>query len=138
MKQSFKIQVKKQYTYRQKFNPTEMQKLTIFFLFFLLTTFSYSQEPKTEADWQKVEIRIIESRETVNKLELAGEAMLKITNQIKEISDLSEEQVMELKKKAAKDNCKFVYIDTKGIYDSPDFPALYTKQKMYYYWANEK
>ncbi|MGV3609694.1 MAG: hypothetical protein ACO1N0_02015 [Fluviicola sp.] len=114
-----------------------MQKLVLILFFFQLTAFCYSQEPKTESDWQKVEIRIIESRKTVNKLELAGEAMLKITKQIKEISDLTEEQVMELKKRAAKDNCKFVYIDTKGVYDS-SYYTLYSKGKLYYYWANEK
>ncbi len=115
-----------------------MQKWIILFIFFQITLFSYAQDTKTGEDWQKVEIRIIESRKTSKKLDLAGEAMLKITSQIKEISDLSEEQIIELKKKAAKDHCKFVYIDTKGVYDSPDLPTMYSKGKLYYYWANEK
>lgn len=117
-----------------------MRTIGILLLFFQLTTSSYShaQEQIADSTWKNVEIRIIESRKTSKKLNLSGEAMLKITKQIREISDLNEEQVIELKKKAAKYNCKFVYIDTKGVYDSPDFPALYTQQKMYYYWANEK
>ena len=109
-------------------------------LFFQLTigAVSYAQDNSAENDWQKVEIRIIESRKTSKKLKLFGESMVKTPTQIKAVSDFSEDQLMEMKKKAAKDSARFVYIDLKGIYNSPDFPALYNKEKMYYFWANEK
>jgi len=141
MKQLFKIRLKI-VNLAFKLKSMNMRTICILLFFFQLITGSDSlaQDNSTDSTWQKVEIRIIESRKTVNKLNLAGEAMLKITSQIKQISDLSEEQVKELKKRAAKDNCKFVYIDTKGVYDSqdPNIPTLYSKGKLYYYWANKK
>jgi hypothetical protein len=117
-----------------------MRKIGILLLFFQLVTgfFSYSQDKSAETDWQKVEIRVIESLKTSKKLKLFGESMIKTPKPIKNLNDFSEEQVMEMKKKAAKDNANFVYVDLNGIYSSPDFPALYNKEKMYYYWANEK
>ena len=117
-----------------------MQKIGILLLFFQLATgfFSYAQDKSAENDWQKVEIRIIESRKTSKKLKLFGESMINTPTPIKGLSDFSEEQLIEMKKKAAKDAAKFVYVDLKGIYNSPDFPALYNKEKIYYYWANEK
>jgi hypothetical protein len=117
-----------------------MNKIGILLLFLQLAicSVSYAQDQTTETDWQKIEIRIIESRKTSKKLKLFGESMVKTPSPIKALSDFSEDQLMEMKKKAAKDNAKFVYVDLKGIYNSPDFPALYNKEKMYYYWANEK
>ncbi|WP_341908146.1 hypothetical protein [Fluviicola taffensis] len=117
-----------------------MQKIGILLLFFQLAigTASYAQDKTPEVDWQKVEIRIIESRKTPRKLDIMGESTLKITQRINAVSDLNEEQLMEMKKKAAKDGCKLVGIDTKGVYDSPKSPTFYSKGKLYYYWGKEK
>nr|WP_294860189.1 hypothetical protein [uncultured Fluviicola sp.] len=117
-----------------------MRKIGILLLFFQLATcsISYAQDQTTEYDWQKVEVRIIESRKTSKKLKLFGESMIKTPSPIKALSDFNEDQLMEMKKKAAKDNAGFVYVDLKGIYSSPDFLALANKEKIYYYWANEK
>ena len=117
-----------------------MRTIGILLLFFQLLTssHSYAQDKTADSTWQKVEIRVIESINTSKELNVLGESLLNIKKQINTPSDLNEKQMMELKKRAAKDGAKMVYIDTKGLYDSPPFPTMYSRGKLYYYWANEK
>jgi len=86
-------------------------------------------------DWQKVSVRVIESKSVPDTFQIIGEGMVKVHKKIKSLSDLSDMELIEIKKAACNNKCCVLYVDIKGIYDNPAFPKENT---LYYYWGNEK
>lgn len=89
-------------------------------------------------DWTKVQVLEVESRDAPKGFVITGEFILKIFKPVNRISDLNEHQLKKIKQMATEWNSCTVYVDTKGLYNSPDFPIMASHNELYYYWVVKK
>jgi hypothetical protein len=86
----------------------------------------------------KIEIRLMTQKEPPDTLYVIGENFLHIQASVHSVSDLSESEKLELFEAAVKADCHIVYIDTEGLWDSPQMPSLASQNKLYYYYVMQK
>jgi hypothetical protein len=118
-----------------------MRLLIITLFMFLSGGITYSQDcgSDEEVDWRTVEIRIMMTKQSEPiGYSVTGEATVKIKKTISSIEDLSPKEKEEIKKKAAKYGSCLVYIDTNGLWDSPNFPTMASQNLLYYYWVKKE
>ena len=115
-----------------------------FLLLFILIGFNFgliAQDCGTvkDVDWQFVEIRIMETKETVIEgYNVSGEGIVKVKKTIASLDDLNKKEKEEIQKYAAKFGSCLVFIDTKGLWDSEGFPTMASQQQLYYYWITKE
>ncbi len=117
-----------------------MKKICFTLVSFLLLSYSFSQtcEISGEEDWEKVEVRLMNTREEkVNGFSPTGEAVITVSPKVKKMEDLSRDELEKIKKRVAKSKGCIVFVDMNGITDSDLFPTR-SENKLYFYWFTLK
>lgn len=113
--------------------------LVVLYLFFAIgVARSQDCNANETIDWQSVEIRIMEIKQAEPAgSKVTGESTVKVKKAIKAIEDLSANEKEEIQKTAAKYGSCLVFIDTKGLWDSANFPTMASQNLLYYYWVKK-
>src|ERR1051325_5409153 len=94
-------------------------------LLFVFPAYLFAQncDVKDSSDWQKVDVRLMIKKNPPHKFKVKGEAFIPVRSEVKTLEALNENELRQMKIKAAKAGCCLVFADMDDLWGEKEFPV---------------